>query len=149
METFSYMPIPFYKGSFSFTNFLLVYVGSFLHALCWFHSLGSFSYTVYAGFFMWGISSLQNKRTTTTSKCHLQLVKVNKKLHNWVILLFKAEGDVTYRLQKVTAWLPAESAGKDTNLSNNKQEKTEENKLNEQYNQNMIYSLMPKNLQTV
>ena len=47
------------------------------------------------------------------------------------MLLFKAEGDVTYRLQKVAAWLPAESAGKDTNLSNNKQEKTEENKQTE------------------
>ena len=82
---------------------------------------------------------------STTSK----KTKVNKNLHNWVMLLFKAKGDVTYRLQKVAAWLPAESAGKDTNLSNNKQEKTEENKLNEQYNQNTIYSLMPKNLQTV
>ena len=47
------------------------------------------------------------------------------------MLLFKTEGDVTYKLQKVAAWLPAESAGKDTNLTNNKQEKTEENKQTE------------------
>ena len=43
-------------------------VGSFLHALCWFLSLGSFSYMVYAGFFMWGISSVLYKTREQKSK---------------------------------------------------------------------------------
>ena len=35
---------------------------SYNHALCWLSFSRSFPYMVYAGFFMWRISSLQNKR---------------------------------------------------------------------------------------
>ena len=86
-----------------------------LHAQCWFTCgvyfthpilasfLGSFSHNVYAGFFMLGISSFQKKKSK-------KKVKVNKNVHNWVILLFKAEVDIQYRLHKVASCFPADSA---------------------------------------
>ena len=78
-------PLCWFIWGVSLTCPVLVYVGSFLHTPCWLLSLGSFSHKVYAGFFMQGISFLQTKRKN---------LKMNKNVHNWVMLLFKSEANI-------------------------------------------------------
>ena len=70
----------------SLTCPVLVYMWSFLHTPCWILSLGSFSHL----------------RSMLASLCKEFLlyktkrknVKVNKNVHNWVMLLFKSEADI-------------------------------------------------------
>ena len=69
------------------------------------------SYTPHADFFLWGVSFTWSMLAslceefllykTREQKSETSKIKSNKNLHNWAMLLFKAEGDVTYRLQKV------------------------------------------------
>ena len=92
-----------------------------LHAQClkW-----SFSYTPHAGFFLLRVSLII--RSMLASLCREFLLyktkrknvklKVNKNVHNWVILLFKAEADIQCRLHKVASCLPADSAEINTNM---------------------------------
>ena len=41
---------------------------------------------------------------------------MNKNVHNQVMLLFKAEADIQYRLYKVASRLPADTAEINTNM---------------------------------
>ena len=130
--SFSYSPMLLYMGSFSWSYTpcaglcgkhllhapVLVYMGSFsdmpsaglygeflLYAQCWFTcgvslthlSLGSFSPKIYAGFF------ISLCREFLLYKRKRKNVNVNKNVHNWVMLLFKAEADIQYRLHKAAA----------------------------------------------
>ena len=95
-----------------------------LHAQCWFiwgvsltcPVLGyvwSFSYTPHAGFFLFGVSLIRSLLASLCSefllyKTKWKNVKVNKNVHNWVMLLFKAEADIQCRLHKVASCLPAD-----------------------------------------
>ena len=108
-----------------------------LHTLCWFMQGAhkrfwfiwrvsltcpvlvyewSFSFIPHAGFFLFGVSLII--RSMLASLCREFLlyktkrknVKVNKNVHNWVMLLFKAEVDIQCRLHKVASCLPADSA---------------------------------------
>ena len=96
--------------SLSLIHPVLVYVGSTSCApQCWFIwgvsltcpvlvYVWSFSYTPYAGFFLLGVSLI---RSVLASLCREFLLyktkkkcKSNKNVHNWVMLLFKAEADI-------------------------------------------------------
>ena len=120
--------------SLSLTHPELVYVGSTSCAPpCWFIwgvtlacpalvYVQSFSYTPHAGFFLLGISLIRSMlaslcREFLLYKTKRKNVKVNKNVHNWVmLLLFKAEADIQYRLHKVASCLPADSAEINTNM---------------------------------
>ena len=62
--------------------------------------MGNFSYMPSAGFgdFRW-LLYVGNFFLTK----FFAVVKVNKNVHNWVMLFFKAEADIQYRLHKVAA----------------------------------------------
>ena len=119
----------FSVGSFSYSPMLL-YMGSFSWSytpcagLCGKHLLrapvlvymGSFSYMPGAGLygeflihiFLLGVSLLRSMlaslcREFLLYKTKRKNVKVNKNVHNWVMLLFKAEADIQYRLHKAAA----------------------------------------------
>ena len=129
--SFSYSPMLLYMGSFSwFTHPVLVYVWStscaglygkfLLHAQCWFiwgvslthPMLASFSWEFLSSGLCW-LLYVGNFFFTK------QIFQVNKNVHNWVmLLLFKAEVDIQYRLHKVASCLPlqADSAEINTNM---------------------------------
>ena len=100
-------PVLLYMWSFSYMPSAGLRVEFLLHTPCWLLSLGSFSHKVYAGFFWSEFLLYKTKRKN---------VKVNKNVHNWVMLLFKAEADIHCWLHKVASRLPADSAEINTNM---------------------------------
>ena len=82
----------------------------------------SFSFTPHAGFFLLGVSLIIRSmlaslcREFLLYKTKRKILKVNKNVHNWVMLLFKAEADIQHRLHKVASCLPADSAEINTNM---------------------------------
>ena len=87
-EYLLHAPVLVYMGSFSYMASAGLRVEFLLHTPCWLLYVGNFFFTK------------QNEKN----------VKVNKNVHNWVMLHFKAEADIQYRLHKVASCLPADSA---------------------------------------
>ena len=97
---------------------LYLYGEFLLHAQSWFIwgvsltcpvlvYVWSFSYTPHAGFFLLGVSLTQSMLASLCREFPPYIffffffnVKVNKNVHNWVMLLFKAEADIQYRIHK-------------------------------------------------
>ena len=84
MGSFSDMPSAGFIWGVSLICPVLVYMWSFPTHL----SLGSFSPKIYAGFF------ISLCREFLLYKTKRKNVNVNKNVHNWVMLLFKAEADI-------------------------------------------------------
>ena len=83
--------------------------------------MGSFSNTPHAGFFLLGVSLIRSMLASLCSefllyKTKRKNVKVNKNVHNGVMLLFKAGADIQCRLHKVASRLPPDNAEINTNM---------------------------------
>ena len=100
-------PVLVYMGSFSYMPSAGLRVEFLLHTPCWLLFLG-------VSLIMSMLASLC--REFLLFKTKRKNIKVNKNVHNWVMLLFKAEVDIQYRFHKVASCLPANSPEINTNM---------------------------------